>query len=115
MQQPLQMHPLKSGLLYVVDTNRREYDYSGKFDSGRTTVVLDKSASFKASSREDSVYQNFAPLEELVNAVTESVIMPSGKHVVQYVVQATGIVQQHSTQHGCSHVCSRTEVIAGCN
>eukprot|EP00877_Chromochloris_zofingiensis_P004886 jgi/Chrzof1/14399/Cz09g01040.t1 len=81
------------------DFDRREYDYSGKFDSGRTTVVLDKSASFKASSREDSVYQNFAPLEELVNAVTESVIMPSvGKASVNIVSSRESGLTAHSRE-----------------
>ena len=52
-------------------------DSAPRFDSrgsaDRTTVVLDKSASFKANiSREGSVYQSFAPLQELVEAVTEA-------------------------------------------
>lgn len=53
----------------------KEPVYESSASGDRTTVVLDKSASWKvAAAREAaSPYTNFAPLEELVDAVTESV------------------------------------------
>lgn len=53
----------------------RAYDSGSGSSADRTTVVLDKSASWKLTAAREAAgpYTNFAPLEQLVDAVSESV------------------------------------------